>query len=107
MITTILIHLITHTTVTQMEAYHDIYHLHSNTLCLTLPKSFYPRHQKVEIIILPVDEPTQQESSPSTLTEFQKFLLNSPEMSDDEYQFLQEKRQHLQQWKESVSTPTS
>jgi hypothetical protein len=91
-----------------MEAYHDIYHLHSNTLCLTLPESFYPRHQMVEIIILPVDEPTHQESSPAdTRTEFQKFLLNSPEMSDDEYQFLQDKRQHLQQWKESVLTPIS
>jgi predicted nucleic acid-binding protein len=65
-----------------MEAYHDIYHLHSNTLCLTLPESFYPRHQTVEIIILPVDESTHQESSPAdTLTEFQKFLLNSTEMS--------------------------
>ncbi|GEM_PF-754509 len=91
-----------------MEAYHNIYHLHSNTLCLTLPESFYPRHQTVEIIILPVDEPSYQKSSPSdTLTEFQKFLLNSPEMSDDEYQFLQEKRQHLQQWKESASIPMS
>lgn len=91
-----------------MEAYHNIYHLRSNTLCLTLPESFYPRHQKVEIIVLPVDEPTHQVSSPAdTLTEFQKFLLNSPEMSDDEYQFLQDKRQHFQQWKESVSIPTS
>ncbi len=91
-----------------METYHNIYHLHSNTLCLTLPDSFYPRHQTVEILILPIDAPSPQEFSPSTsLTEFQKFLLNSPEMSDDEYQFLHEKRQHLQQWKESVLTPIS
>jgi hypothetical protein len=33
------------------------------------------------------------------LSNFQSFLLNSPEMSDEELQQIQEKREHLNQWK--------
>lgn len=32
-------------------------------------------------------------------TDFQTFLLDSPEMSDEEFQNIQEKREHLNQWK--------
>jgi hypothetical protein len=32
-------------------------------------------------------------------TAFQKLLLDSPEMSDDEYVAIEKKRRHLQQWK--------
>ena len=35
----------------------------------------------------------------SQFNEFQMFLLNSPEMTDEEYQFVQEKRRGFNQWK--------
>jgi hypothetical protein len=56
-----------------------------------LPKGFQAK--RVTLTIEPLEE-----SSPK-LTEFQQFLLDSPEMSDEEYQAIQEKRQHLEQWK--------
>lgn len=33
------------------------------------------------------------------LSDFQHFLLDSPEMSEEEYLTIEEKRRHLQQWK--------
>jgi len=33
------------------------------------------------------------------LSSFQRFLLDSPEMSDEEYLTIEEKRRHFQQWK--------
>jgi hypothetical protein len=30
--------------------------------------------------------------------DFQRFLLDSPEMADEEFQAIEEKRRHLQQW---------
>jgi hypothetical protein len=38
--------------------------------------------------------PLDDESAP--LSSFQRFLLDSPEMSDDEYAAIEEKRRHLQ-----------
>ncbi len=32
------------------------------------------------------------------MSDFQKFLLDSPEMTDEEYQAIAEKREHLKQW---------
>lgn len=32
------------------------------------------------------------------VSDFQKFLLDSPEMTDEEYQAIAEKREHLKQW---------
>jgi hypothetical protein len=56
-----------------------------------LPKNFDAK--RVELTIVPLDD----ESAP--LSSFQRFLLDSPEMSDDEYAAIEEKRRHLQQWK--------
>lgn len=33
------------------------------------------------------------------LTAFQKYLLSWPEMSDEEYNYVQEKRKHFNEWK--------
>jgi hypothetical protein len=38
-------------------------------------------------------------ATPPQASDFEQFLLDSPEMSDDEYQAIEEKRQHLKEWK--------
>ena len=58
---------------------------------ITLPKDFHAK--RVELTIVPLDDDT------STLSDFQRFLIDSPEMSDEEYLSIEEKRRHLQQWK--------
>ena len=60
-------------------------------LHIKLPKDFDAK--RVELTIVPLeDEPTQ-------LSSFQQFLLNSPEMSDEEFDNVEAKRGHLNQWK--------
>ncbi len=60
-------------------------------LHIKLPKDFDAK--RVELTIVPLeDEPTQ-------LSNFQQFLLNSPEMSDEEFDNVEAKRGHLNQWK--------
>jgi hypothetical protein len=39
------------------------------------------------------------EEETTQLSNFQQFLLDSPEMSDEEFQSIREKREHLNQWK--------
>ena len=58
---------------------------------IILPKDFHAK--RVELTIVPLDDGTTQLSS------FQQFLLDSPEMTDEEYLNIEEKRRHLQQWK--------
>ena len=52
--------------------------------------------QKVEVLILA--EVETQATVPELSAAFLQFLLDSPEMSETEYQTIQEKRQHLNQW---------
>ena len=47
---------------------------------------------RVELIILSVDD------HDTASGDFQRFLLDSPEMTDEEFQAIEEKRQHLKQW---------
>ena len=61
-----------------------------------LPKDFIAK--RVELIILPADEEPPV-SLPQKASDFEQFLLDSPEMSDNEYQAIAEKRQHLIKWK--------
>jgi hypothetical protein len=49
--------------------------------------------KRVELTIVPLED------SASSHSAFQEFLLDSPEMSDDEYTAIEEKRRHFQQWK--------
>jgi len=58
---------------------------------INVPKDFHAK--RVELTIVPLDDDTTQ------LSNFQQFLLDSPEMSDEEYLNIKEKRRHLQQWK--------
>lgn len=58
---------------------------------INVPKDFYAK--RVELTIVPLDDDATQ------LSNFQQFLLDSPEMSDEEYLSIEEKRRHLQQWK--------
>jgi len=54
---------------------------------IELPKDFDAK--RVELTIVPLADDTR------LLTGFQQFLLDSPEMSDEEFQNIQEKREHL------------
>lgn len=49
--------------------------------------------KRVDLTIVPIEDSFSFHSS------FQQFLLNSPEMSDDEFNAIEEKRRHLKQWK--------
>ena len=57
---------------------------------IQLPKGFDAK--RVELTIVPLEDDAMPLSS------FQRFLLDSPEMSDEELQSIQDKREHLQQW---------
>lgn len=59
-------------------------------ISIQLPKDFTAK--RVKLLIVSADEET-------ALTDFQKFLLESPEMTEQEYQFITEKRQHFASWK--------
>ncbi len=59
-----------------------------------LPEFF--KGKKVVVSIVTENETIKPVSQ---FNEFQMFLLNSPEMTDEEYQFVQEKRQSFNQWK--------
>jgi hypothetical protein len=62
----------------------------NGSIHVNLPRDFTAK--RVELIILSVeDKETDNES-------FQQFLLDSPEMTDEELRAIEEKRQHLQQW---------
>ena len=62
----------------------------NGSIHVNLPRDFTAK--RVELIILSVeDKETDNEA-------FQQFLLDSPEMTDEELRAIEEKRQHLQQW---------
>lgn len=87
-----------------MEAIRKIIHRHGNTLTVELPDSFTA--QTVELIILPVDDETHTpaEEQPANaveqdgLTDFQRYLLTWPVMSDDEYNDYLLKKQGFSEW---------
>lgn len=58
---------------------------------ITLPEDFHAK--RVELTIVSLDDDM------TPLSSFQQFLLDSQEMSDEEYLTIEEKRRHLQQWK--------
>jgi len=58
---------------------------------IDLPKDFTAK--RVELIILSADD------NDANSGDFQRFLLDSLEMSDEEFQTIEEKRRHLNQWK--------
>ncbi|ASF44599.1 hypothetical protein [Methylovulum psychrotolerans] len=73
-----------------MQAIKQYTEVINGSIHVNLPKDFTAK--RVELIILAVDD-----NNPDT-NNFQKLLLDSPEMTDEEYQAIQEKRRHLKQW---------
>ena len=62
----------------------------NGSIHINLPPDFTAKW--VELIILSVND------HDTASGDFQQFLLNSPEMTDEEFQAIKEKRQHLNQW---------
>jgi len=58
---------------------------------IQLPKDFDAK--RVELTIVPLDDKA------APLSGFQQFLLDSPEMTDEEFDNLQAKKEHFRQWK--------
>ena len=87
-----------------MEAIRRIVHREGNTLTVKLPDSFTA--QTVELIILPVDDamatPTEEQPADDIgregLTDFQRFLLTAPDMSDEAYNDYLLKKQGFREW---------
>jgi hypothetical protein len=73
-----------------MQAIKQYIEVINGSIHIDLPKTFTAK--RVELIILSADD---NEVDSGT---FQRFLLDSPEMSDEEFQTIEEKRQHLNQW---------
>lgn len=87
-----------------MEAIRKIIRREGNTLTIELPDSFSA--QTVELIVLPVDDVEKEsvKESPANdvdeqgLTDFQRFLLTAPDMSDEEYNDYLLKKQGFREW---------
>ncbi len=66
------------------DVVNGIIHIH-------VPEGFNAK--RVELTIVPLEDGMSSRST------FQQFLLDSPEMSDDEYAAIEDKIRHLRQWK--------
>jgi hypothetical protein len=73
---------------TPVKQYADVV---NGVIHVHLPEGFNAK--RVELTIVPMEDDV------SLRTSFQQFLLDSPEMSDDEFNAIEEKRRHFQQWK--------
>ena len=73
-----------------MQAIKQYTNVINGSIHIDLPKDFTAK--RVELIILPADDEAQDKVA------FQRFLLDSPEMTDEELQAIEEKRGHLKQW---------
>lgn len=72
-----------------MQAIKQYTEVVDGSIHIKLPKNFTAK--RVELIILSADDTTD-------ISDFQRFLLDSPEMTDEEYQAIDEKRKHINQW---------
>jgi len=73
-----------------MQAIKQYTEVINGSIHVNLPKNFTAK--RVELIILSADD------NVADSCDFQQFLLDSPEMTDEEYQTIEEKRRHLNQW---------
>ena len=73
-----------------MQAIKEYTEVIDGSIHVNLPKNFTAK--RVELIILSADD------NGTDTADFQQFLLDSPEMTDEEYQAIEEKRKHLKQW---------
>lgn len=84
-----------------MQALRTIHKIENNILTISVPLDFKAAY--VEVIILPYNKKEEIDDLSSNdneeLNAFQKLLLSAPVMSDEDYQFHQEKRNQFNQWK--------
>ena len=73
-----------------MQAIKQYTEVINGSIHINLPKDFTAK--RVELIILSIDDNYVDSS------DFQQFLLNSPEMTDEEFETIEQKRRHLNQW---------
>ncbi len=73
-----------------MQAIKQYTEVINGSIHVSLPENFTAK--RVELIILSIDEDNMDSSS------FRQFLLESPEMTDEEFEAIQEKKRHLNQW---------
>ena len=73
-----------------MQAIKQYTEVINGSIHVSLPENFTAK--RVELIILFIDEDNMDFSN------FQQFLLESPEMTDEEFEAIQEKKRHLNQW---------
>ena len=89
-----------------MEAIRTVVEPKDNKILLTLPDDFH--ESLVEVIILPFNKPDTEKTIPikvgknQKMNRIQKLLLKAPVMSDEDYNFYLEKRNHFNQWNQSV-----
>ncbi len=63
------------------------------------------RDREVKVVIMWEEKPVEKKNkrvkgkTKPEVAEFQKFLLSCPVMTDEEYEFVQEKRKHFNEWK--------
>ena len=83
-----------------MEALRKIIEVNNNNqLNFKLPDNF--NFKFVEIIVLPAYEFTNQENkenSEEETTDFQKFLLSAPIMTDNDYEYFLSKKNDFNKW---------
>ena len=84
-----------------MQALRTIHKIENNFINISIPLNFESTY--VEVIILPFngndDILEKKEDKAGILSDFQKLLLNGPLMSDDDYNFFQDKRNNFNHWK--------
>jgi hypothetical protein len=73
-----------------MQAIKQYTEVINGSIHVSLPENFTAN--RVELIILSIDEDNMDSG------DFQQFLLESPEMTDEEFEAIQEKKRHLNQW---------
>ena len=74
-----------------MIAIRQIREITAETLTVQIPKNFPAK--RAEIIILPLDEPTE-----NGLSDLQRVLLNAPTLNDDELHRFENVREWMNQW---------
>jgi hypothetical protein len=63
---------------------------------LRLPESVTSK--KVEVIIIPLEKEGEPISDENKLSDLQKLLLEAPNLSDEDYNLILEKRKALNKW---------
>ena len=68
-----------------------------NEIVVQLPDSFTAN--EVDVIVWASDNAADENKETDNINSFSEYLLNWPEMTDEELQSIEEKRKQLNQWK--------